>query len=262
MDGWRSRNPFIRLQDLRTALTFGRHRKLQYIVLEEPSREALLHILPTLERQVVVLDHPMPPNEEPQGETQFGPPFRFGFLGLAIREKGFGTFLEIASALSAKFPQLVEFHAIGSHAIGSTGKNWNSFQINSLATKPRTELWSRSEFISHLQKLHYICLPYEAQVYTLRPSGVLLDAIAWGKPFIASPVPIAGHLVARYGDIGYLCSDVQEFRTTIQRIISEADSNRYRSQVQGLRRVRAARSPESLALKYRHLCSKLALRVS
>jgi hypothetical protein len=252
LNGWRSRNPFLRIQDIKAALTLGSNRDLQYIVLEEPIRNSICRILPSLERRLVVLDHPIPTNEEPQGEVEFTPPLKFGFLGMASEAKGFQLFQETAATVTAKYPGLVEFHAIG-----WMDKQRDTIMTDSLATKPGTWLMSRPEYIRQLRTLHFVCLPYEGPHYQLSPSGVLLDAIAWEKPIIASRVPIVENLVSRFGDIGYMCSDKNQLCEAIGRIIEQADADHYKKQVDSMRKVRRSRTPRYLASTYRDLHAKL-----
>lgn len=52
LEGWRSRNPIIRLQDLRTALVAPDGGRVRYIVLEKSIKEVLLNTLPSLEGRV------------------------------------------------------------------------------------------------------------------------------------------------------------------------------------------------------------------
>jgi hypothetical protein len=247
LKGWRSRNPVLRMQDMKAALTFGSNRDLQYIVLEEPIRNAVGQILPSLEPHMGVLDHPIPTNEEPQGEIEFRRPLKFGFLGMASEAKGFRLFQEGASTVTAKYPGLVEFHAVG----------WMDKQSNmatdSLITKPGTWLMSRVDYIRQLHTLHFVCLLYEGPHYQLSPSGVLLDAIAWEKPIIASPLPIVENLVSRFGDIGYLCAGQKQLCEIIGQIIEREDVDHYRKQVASMRKVRLSRTPKYLAPTYRHL---------
>jgi glycosyltransferase involved in cell wall biosynthesis len=253
LNGWRSRNPIRRIQDERTALTLGSNRNIQYILLEQPSREALLHHVHSLEKHTGVLDFPVATRDEHTRIVEFVPPFKFGLLGMPTEDKGFRLFLEAAAALTAKIPELVEFHAIG-----FTDEKWESFEINPLVTKPRTDKqWPRSEYIRQVEKLHFVCLPYQGQLYELSPTGTLLDAIAWEKPIIGTPIPIIENLVARFGDIGYICANKNQFCETILRIVKEKDVDRYREQVLAMRKVRFSRSPRDLASTYRDLCSRL-----
>jgi len=254
LSGWRSRNPFIRIQDLKTALTLPSHKNIQYIVLEQPIRKELIYKLPSIAERVVVLNHPIPSSEGGENTVDFCPPFRFGFLGLVTEGKGGGIFVKFASEISNKFPGHVEFHVIGR----LENKN-EVLEISALTTKPGYQRLSREEYIRRLKALHFVCFPYFSNHYKLSPSGTLLDAIAWEKPFIASKLPIFRNLIYRFGDIGYLCSNEAEFRDCLEKIVKEADLNRYKKQVLSIRQVRYSRTPNSLATTYRDICKKLRI---
>ena len=111
--GWRSRNLFMRIQDLRTALKIFNDRRIQYIVLEKPIQEAVIQELPFLYDRIGVLEHPIAPDEGPKETGNFNLPIQFGFLGLATEQKGFFKYLKVASEISTQFCGLAEFHVIG-----------------------------------------------------------------------------------------------------------------------------------------------------
>ena len=253
LNGWRSRNPFLRIQDLTTALTFGTNRNIQYIVLEDSIREPLLRKLPSLRGSVFVLDHPVPPNEWPKEVIDFHPPLRFGFLGHATPGKNLPFFVKIASEMSDKFADRVEFHV--------TGKVYNhreQLEIASLGIKSETTELNRYQFVQRLKTLHFVCFPYAKQHYELSPSGVLLDAIAWEKPVIASRLAIFEDLFSKFGNIGYLCENEEEFAHVIERIVEDCDMTRYSEQVVAMRKVKRSRGADSLAPKYRQLCQQFS----
>ena len=102
--------------------------------------------------------------------------------------------------------------------------------------------------------LHFIVLPHEAGPYTLTASGVLLDAIAWGKPVICRRIPIFESMFRKHGDIGYLFDDDEDLIGVVEKIVEEADNARYRRQIDNLRDARKTRHPEALAEPYRGIC--------
>ncbi len=254
---WIPRNPFLRLQHLRTALILRSNKNIQYIVLAKPVRDALLRKIPFLEKNVVVIDHPIPPNEGTKENIDLRPPFRFGFLGIVSEDKGFSFYLRLASEMSKKFSDYVEFHTIGYLQSGQ-----KMAEMDVLRTKPSVQSISRYQYIHHLKEIHFVCLPYQKKGYEFIVSGVLLDAIAWGKPFIAMKLPIFEDLISKFGDIGYLCDDETEFCKTVEDIIKKTDVSRYRKQILALRKIRDLRTPMSLSSHYRKLYEKLTSKGS
>jgi hypothetical protein len=252
--GKRYRRPIRRLQDTRTALTLLGNNHIQYIVLERSIRDTLVQALPILASKVELFEHPVSPNEGAMQTIDFVEPIRFGFLGLADVAKGFPAFNELANHIAKKYGSRAEFHAIG-HLPAVSEPILIS---EALATKPGTTLMSREEFLTAVERLHYIVLSHEARSYELTASGVLLDAIAWEKPVIARKIPIFEAMFNKDGDIGYLFTDDEQLKNTVEGILIAVDKLRYYRQVKNLHAIRASRSPELLARSYYKLCEKFA----
>ena len=230
------------------------HKCIQFIVLEEPIRDAVLKELPYLSTRIGVLDHPIPLDEKHIESNDFYPPIQFGFLGLATEHKGFLKYLTVASEISTRFPGIASFHVIGR---SNDQYKYLSFpEMTFLSTKPCTERLSRDKYIQGLKKLHYVCLFCGDRHYEFSASGVMLDSVAWGKPIIAAQLPIFKNLMNRFGDIGYLSKD-DEFSETIGTILRKVDTNRYKRQVLNMHQVKKSRTPDSLAKKYRELVEEL-----
>ena len=250
--GKRYRRPIRRLQDMKTALSLLGNWGIQYVVLEQSIRDRVEKSLPFLSDKVVALDHPISPNEGESQSIDFSEPFRFGFLGLANKQKGYPLFLELANHITARYGRRAEFHAVG--RCPQNGAPVNGTEV--LATKPRLRRMTRADFVQGVTPLHYIVLPHEATRYALAASGVLLDAIAWGKPVIARKIPIFEAMFQRHGDIGYLFSEDAELKYIVEQILQTADKSRYYAQVLNLRTARKSRAPETLAASYRDICRK------
>ncbi|MDR4498062.1 MAG: glycosyltransferase [Candidatus Scalindua sp.] len=253
----RSLRPFRRIGDIRTALRRFNHRNLQYIVLEKSIRDAVLRELPFLREHIDVLDHPIPLDDNPKETNVLNPPIQFGFLGLATKHKGFLKFIDVASEISAEFPGLANFHVIG--RVGRQYDYLNMAEMDFLSTTPGNERLSRDEYARLLNKLHFICLFCEDRYYEFSASGVLLDAIAWEKPVIATRLLIFKNIEREFGDIGYLCKN-GEFSEIIRTILKEMNRDRYKCQVLNISRVKKSRTPESLAKYYRNTVEKIRIK--
>jgi hypothetical protein len=249
--GRRYRRPIRRFQDTRTALTLLGNRGIQYLVLEESIRSTVLINIPALKQHIGVLEHPICPHEGVSQIRELSWPIRFGFLGLAVRSKGFPLFLEIAQAVRPRYAGRAEFHAIG--RLDEDSRSAQGLDV--LEKKPACAQLPRADFLKAVSKLHFILLPHDPAFYSITASGVLLDAIAFQKPIIARKMPIFETLFDKHGDIGYLFNDAAELQTVIEEIVQETDRSRYYQQVLNLRNLRESRAPEALATIYRDLCS-------
>ncbi len=248
--GKRYRRPIRRLQDMKTALTLFGNNGIQYLVLEESIRDRVLKNLPLLSGKIEALEHPISPNEGASQTVDLSEPIRFGFLGFAIKAKGFPLFVKLANEVTAKYGRRTEFHAIGHLPKDGTAVDGTM----ALATKPADMQMSRADFIRGVMPLHFIIMPHEEGPYAHTASGVLLDAIAWEKPVIARKIPIFEAIFEKHGDIGYLFSDDTELKKIIDQLLGACDKSRYRRQVLNLRSLRKSRTPETLAAAYREIC--------
>lgn len=248
--GKRRRHPLYRFQDMNTALTLLGNNGIQYLVLEESIRDYAVTSLPQLKGRIEAFEHPISPNEGASEVVALTEPIRFGFLGTALKSKGYSLFVEVANTITAKFGRRAEFHVIGRCPEESRSVKGTDV----LTTQPASAQLTREEFIRGVAPLHFIVLPYEAANYTLSASGVLLDAIAWQKPVIARGIPPVRAMFQKYGEIGHLFDQDSELSAIIEQILHASDTSRYRRQVLKLWDVRKARNPETLAAAYRELC--------
>ena len=248
--GKRYRRPILRFQDMKTAVTLFGNRGIQYLLLEESIRDLAVKSLPHLAERIKPFEHPISPSEGASELIDLTEPVRFGFLGTALKSKGYASFVATANAVTSQYGRRAEFHVVGRCHDESRGVHG----IGALTTQPAAAPLTRDDFIGGVAPLHYIVLPYEGAAYTLSASGVLLDAIAWQKPIIVRKIPVFEAMFAKYGDIGYLFSDDSELKNVVAQILQAPDAMRYRCQALRLGEVRKLRAPEALAVAYRDLC--------
>ncbi len=241
--GWRSRNPFVRMTDLRTAMGLGLSReKIQYLVLEAPIAQELKAHMPGLANHISVLEHPLPCHRPVTGPGNLSAPLKVGFLGIATRDKGFDAFLFLARQVQSIAPDRVEFHAVGSHSPGSM-----SMDLSCLHRPPSPDKLSKDTYWEILSTMHYICLPYDPAIYRFTASGILLDAIAAAIPVITFPLPMITALEQRFGPLGHVCPSLETMVQTLVRLGRDMDNAHYQSHRQRLQTIANLRTPEALA---------------
>ncbi len=243
---WRSRNPALRAFDLPSALAARHPPNLRFLVLEEAIRSAMAAVAPSAAAITDVLPLPVNAAEAPAEATvELELPLRIGLVGQATEAKGVTPFLQLANELRARHGDKVSFHVLGRAPPGS---DLTRFAV---LAEPVTHAYlDRNEFRRRIAGLHFVCLPLQAEYYGLSASGALLDAITWLKPLIATRLPLIRFLADRFGDIGYLCDDAAQMRQAVEKLLANPDPERYRSQVEALRKARQARTPEALARDY------------
>jgi len=257
ISGWRSQNPFIRIQDQLSAFSFFNWKNINYIVLEGFIKDRLLKSVPKLGGNVWTLAHPFPELQQHHNLLELKKPIRFGYLGVATERKGFTQFLKTAAIINKKLPAEAEFHAIGRIHGEYRGKDLPELRF--LSTQPGTVQLSREDFIAKLKTMHFVCFFFDEQYYRYSASGVLLDAIAFEKPIIGSKLKIFQDLTHEFGDIGYLCES-QSYTEAIHNIVKTRDSEKYRRQVENLLKLKNKRMPQTLASKYRRISDEINTR--
>jgi glycosyltransferase involved in cell wall biosynthesis len=247
LNGWRPRNPLLRMMDTRAVLTARHPPALRFLVLEQAIRDELERLEKGAAARTDVLDLPVNVAEIPNvPDTNLSAPVRVGFVGLATEAKGISVFLEAARVLKSRYGSAVEFHLVG-RATGSVDPDL--FRV--LDSPVSAEHLPRAVFQQRLGALHFVFLPYQPGYYNLSASGALLDAITWLKPIIATRTPIVSGMFERHGDIGYLCAGLDEMIAVLDQVVLSKDAERYGQQRQNLLQARLARMPSGLAHAYR-----------
>jgi hypothetical protein len=242
---WRSRNPVLRNFDLTAGLQSRLPPHIRLIALELGISEALAAYAPAMAGSIDELEHPILGGE--WGETRtLAPdePLRIGFLGHASASKGFDRFVAWATAHAG--PRL-EFHAIGIASPEALRMD------QSALTRPATAgSVPRSEYVAALAPCHLVCLPL-SPTYDFVASGSVIDAIAGLKPILGVRNNSFAAMEAKYGEFGSIAPDdaaLDRLMATLDRAWVLANQPMWDA---SLRRIRAARLPENLALGYRAL---------
>jgi glycosyltransferase involved in cell wall biosynthesis len=248
--GWRSRNPWVRAQNMAAALLFPGNGAIVYLVLEPHIGGELARRWPQLAAHIAVLPHPVPPAPAAPREVALEAPIRVGFLGLASRAKGYDTFVDLARAVAARQGVAAEFHAIGRRAPDAPADD------SCLATPASRERLPRERYVELARRMHYMCVPFRKEAYRYVASGVLADAIAYRVPVIAFDLPAIAEIARSHGEIGHICRDEADMAKTIEAIARAPDRERYRRQCAALDSVRRSRQPEALAPAWRRICGE------
>lgn len=233
--GWRSRNPLRRGLDTTSALALLSHSNVRFWVLESGIAQEFIARMPRIARQVGVFPHPIRDDECVKEATPLSLPVRFGFLGRAMRAKGFDVFLEIASAVRKAVGERAEFHAIGEQVEAFAPE-----LLASLSTRPSPAPLDRQTYLSLVRKMHYVML-LNSRIYRYVASGAALDAVAALRPLIALDEPGNSDLLRNDGDVGFVCRDATEMIRLLIAITTEPQPAHYAAQVNNLVALRTSR---------------------
>lgn len=223
------------------AFAKGNSVRLRYLILGESIRRNLAINAPEVSN-LITIDHPYffaPPVEFSPFRNQT---IRFGSLGVGHRGKGTDILLRIAQEFATReFRYKPEFWLIGS-VVDDTIDVQSTPLIAPSAGNPLTQ----EEFDYHASQQDYTLFLYPSNSYSRTASGAFFDAVSHVKPIIAISNPFFAYYFERFGDIGYLCQDVESVKRTIHAILTEPPGERYDRQKANLLVARTSMSSPEL----------------
>jgi glycosyltransferase involved in cell wall biosynthesis len=249
---WRGKNPLRRLTDDRFLVRRMSGRNFRYILLERTIQKELEIIDKHLAEKSFVLEHPLPSVSKVEAKTlESSRPIKIGFLGTASSQKGFPDFCRLAHGMQQRNPGRYEFHVVGS---APTGFKDPSVPMSGLSTFPAKAKISPTMYSSLVNQLDLVAMPYNESHYASSPSGVLLDAIAYGKPVLANPYPAIVDLFERFGPFGIL-SPIESWECQLKEFLHGDYSSKYDAWKHCLSRIADSRTVDRLADLYRRYTS-------
>jgi len=139
-------------------------------------------------------------------------------IGSAGKRKNTNFLYEIACDFKAE----VKLNKVGFSIIGPIEENikpfMNEYVLNFVNGQVNKSL-DRNTFDLETEKIHYSIFFYGVTDFVLRSSAAFFDAINFEKPLIVLKNPFFVDVFDECGDLGYLCSDLQEMKTIIAKII-------------------------------------------
>lgn len=208
----------------RITFPYRNPENLRYMVLGESIRENLSQHFPKLRDRTLSIDLPyfygIPSEHMPFKEGMV----RFGSLGVASRSKGADSFFRAAREIkTAEGRKDAMFMHIGpvDKKIKTEG---GSVEV------PRKDFLGRAEYEKYLEAIDYTVFFHRPSLYRLTASASLFDAFSHLKPVIALKNPFFSYYFELMGDIGYLCEDYEEMRSTMLRIMKDKPAERYMKQ--------------------------------
>ena len=116
--------------------------------------------------------------------------FRVGVLGPPRHEKGFDLSVDLIARMKDSGADYIEFHVQTSGADQASISSVSRIQgMASADVVLYSEPLSTDEYLDLLQLQDVLLLPYRAEQYGCRTSGVLNDAVTVGTPVIAVKTP-------------------------------------------------------------------------
>ncbi len=242
---WRSRNPVARALDMISQIRRRLPASVRLLALELGVQQAIAAIAPANDR-VVTLEHPILTSEwgEERPPSQTGG-LKIAFLGNARLSKGFASFLDLARRCGRD--------DIAFQSIGVAAPDTDALDASLLTRKPSRQPMSRLDYVEAVRDIDLVCLPLHSRAYDFTASGTVADAISALKPLLAFRNRTLDAMVSRYGPIGWLVDSQAELIDRVRRLDRREFFSQRPGWVENLRRIREARRPEALALRYAEL---------
>lgn len=227
-------------------LAFGNGR-LRQIVLGDSIREEVVAKIPRLRKSLFGIRHPYFFERAVPSDLPAGGPVTFSFLGLVEESKGIAAFVDLAATFCPSLGDKVRFDLIGGKRRGVAADDVGPW----VKTYGKDGPIPRELFERQLAETTYAVFPYEPEYYKLVASGSVLDALTAGKPLIVLRNSQFEELFQTMGDIGYLCADVAEMRTTVDAILRDPPRDRYRRQSENILNKRHVFEPAAVGAQLR-----------
>jgi hypothetical protein len=248
---WKNRDTF------RTRFLRDNGENLKYILLGESIERELVARFPLMAPHLISIDLPYNYALERDHSPFTGRTVAFGSLGVLRKVKGSHEFLRLAREIR----QMDTVYNSDFVCIGPVvDKKIRKLITNDVTIPSPDASLTAEEFAGYANKLDYAVFLHTPEAYALTASGVLFDAFSYLKPIIAIKSPFISNYFERMGNIGYLCEDYEELKSTVLRILNEPPVDEYRLQRRNLSLGRQALQIPMLAARLLQKTEKIEQR--
>ena len=183
---------------------------------------------------------------------------RLGHIGsMEVRRKGSQLLYTLAEML--KEEKVLSFVTLGliSPSVYAY-KNEYVEEIVGNTADGRPAYLSREKYVAELKKLDYAVLFYPADEYVMRASGALSDILDFLIPIVALKHPYLAYYQKKYGEIGYLCKDLEEMKSVLVEMKNNPKKaqDRRKVQVANLLKIKENSAVDAVAEELRLLMKK------
>jgi hypothetical protein len=193
-------------------------------------KENLLKIIPEINNRLISIDHPYS-YSYPGNYSILDRPIIFGSIGIASKVKNTHLIFQLAY----NFRKFVKNGVVKFKILGKSISDILPFQNNYVDHNVSKVMIPNEEYYQNIKFVHYFVFFYGNDLYSLSPSGVFFDALEYEKPIIGIKNDMLTHYFKRFGEIGYLCENLEEMSSLINKIINDFPITDYESQVINIR---------------------------
>lgn len=209
-------------------------KNLKLIVLGESIFVNLQKNLNIKRNNYIIIDHPYFFHSETKNKEENDSIIRFGSVGTAALSKNSHYIFKIAK----KSISFIDNGELTFEHIGLMGEDVLKEKNELVKYTLSGDLLDRDVFEKKVRNLDYILYFYDESMYKLTASGVLFDAINFGKPIISLNNDFFSYYFNKLGDVGYLCDNLDDMALIINQIVKYKDLKRYRIQINNLKKAK------------------------
>lgn len=212
------------------------------LVYGEPIKQNLLKKVPNLkEDSVIAINHPYIISEIENFEPFRNSKLNFGVIGLIDKKKNGVNLLKLFNLLKRQNSHNFKVSLIG-HIRNKTTENYLGESLNYDFVESSSE---GNEFVSKElrdeleKKVDYNIYTYNTDGYKLTASGAFIDAISFEKPVIAIKNDFFTYYFNKFGNIGYLCDNVENMADIIVKLSKNPPYEDYKNQQSNIKTLKA-----------------------
>jgi len=216
-----------RLFWFRYYLVHCNRKHIKYIFLGQFIENNILALFPQLEPFSSALDLPYDLTRPVAEDSRKSSNIKFGSAGVAAISKGSHLFFALAKDIAA-MPEAsnAKFIYIGQFVDVEMNRHVNAF----VELPSKDEPLDSVSYQAHFLEVDFLVFFYPKDSYRLTFSGVFMDAVKFETPIIAIRNDFLNYYFAKYGEMGWLCSDYDEILELVHKLASgkfQIDLKRY-----------------------------------
>jgi hypothetical protein len=237
---------FINSKTLNLFLSVLFPKRVNYIVLGEAIKENFLKFKPKLSENFFSIDMPYIYKKNIFHHTP-NTKLNFSFLGVGHKQKGIEKFLMLYNSINEdpKYKNTADF-TINGHI--PDFQILTKFQNTNIKLIGGEKPVSMNDYIKQFEQIDFAIFLHDKDSYNLRASGVFFDAINFNKPIISLRNTYFEYYFKKYGDIGYLCNDLNEVINTIKSLLINRNIN-YKQQQNNIAKLKKDLTIKEIAKK-------------
>jgi glycosyltransferase involved in cell wall biosynthesis len=212
----------------------------RYVILGESIKKNIQKKIKIKNRNIICINHPYDYKNTENGNSNIEIPIKIAFIGRAVKQKNAQLIFKLAEKLKKEIESgLLEFEIIGilEKEIMPYINKLVMFSIDD------GKMFDEYIFQKKIKSSHFAISFLDNSLYKAIPSGVFFDILKYEKPLIAlRGNDFIDYYFLKFGNMGYLCNDIDEMSDVIRFLIKNIHKNEYKTLIENIRTARGKMS--------------------